>query len=73
MDFKILHKWCHENHVVLHSGKCHILWSVMMNFHASSNEEKLLGILFGRQQIELWFSYHISLKKAGKNLMILQE
>ena len=23
IDFLILHKWFHENHMVLNSGKCH--------------------------------------------------
>ena len=25
MDFMILHKWFHENHMVLNSGKCHYI------------------------------------------------
>ena len=25
MDFMILHKWCHENHMILNPGKCHYI------------------------------------------------
>ena len=25
MDFMILHKWFHENHMVLNPGKCHYI------------------------------------------------
>ena len=55
MDFMILHKWSHENHMVLTSGKCHYnaisdydpSKKVTLNNNeiASSNEEKLSGIL----------------------------
>ena len=54
MGFMILHKWFHENHMVLNPGKCHYILigdddpsqKIILNNNeiASSNEEKLLGI-----------------------------
>ena len=54
MDFRILHKWFHENHMVLNPGKCHYIGiddddpshKIILNNNeiASSNEKKLLGI-----------------------------
>ena len=54
MDSMILHKWFHENHIVLYPGKCHYILisdndpihKVILNNNeiASSNEKKLLGI-----------------------------
>ena len=54
MDFMILHKWFHENHMILNLGKCHYIvindcdpcHKIILNNNeiASSNEEKLLGI-----------------------------
>ena len=51
MDFLILHKWSHENHMVLNLGKCHYIvirdddptHNIILNNDriASSNEEKL--------------------------------
>ena len=55
VDFMILHKWFHENHMVLNRGKCHYTviddddttHKIVLNNNeiASSNEEKCLGIL----------------------------
>ena len=55
MDFLILHKWFHENHMILNPGKCHYIvigsdeptHKIILNNHeiASSDEEKRLGIL----------------------------
>ena len=57
MDFMILRKWFHENHMVLNPGKCHYIVIgdddpshkriLNNNEIASSSEEKLLGILLG--------------------------
>ena len=54
MDFMILLKWFHENHMVLNPGSCHYIaigdgdptHKIILNNNeiASSNEEKLLGI-----------------------------
>ena len=51
MDFMILHKWFHENHMTLNLGKCHYIeindddpcHKIILNNNeiASSNEEKL--------------------------------
>ena len=77
MDFIILRKWFHENGMVLNPDKCRcIVIGDDEFFHkicldnnniASSNEEKLLGILLDSK---LNFGYHlISLcKKAGQKL-----
>ena len=50
MDFMILHKWFHENHMVLNPGKCHYIViggddptnKIILNNNeiASSNEKK---------------------------------
>ena len=55
MDFMILHKWSHENHMVLNPCKCHYTVisdddpshkiNLNNNETASCNEEKLLSIL----------------------------
>ena len=51
MDFMILHKWLHENSVVLNVGKCHYIVigdndpSHKVNLNNNEIEEKLLGIL----------------------------
>ena len=80
MDFMILHKWSHENHMVLTSGKCHYnaisdydpSKKVTLNNNeiASSNEEKLSGILLDSK---LNFDFHITSlgKKAGLNFSAL--
>ena len=67
MDFMILHKWFHENHVVLNPGKRHYIvicdddpsHKIILNNNeiASSNEKKLLGILLDSK---LNFDCHIS-------------
>ena len=75
MDFLILRKWFHENHMVLNPGKCHYIVIgdddpshkriLNNNEIASSNEEKLLGILLDSK---LSFDSHITslCKKAGQ-------
>ena len=80
MDFMILHKWFHENHMVLKPGKCHYVvigdndpsHKIILNNNeiASSNEEKLLGILLDSK---LNFDSHITslCKKAGQKLSAL--
>ena len=83
MDFMILHKWFHENHMVLNAGKCHYIvigdddptYKIILNNNeiASSNVEKHLGILL---DIKLNFDSHITSlckKKQTKNLVLLQE
>ena len=84
MDFMILHKWFHENHMVLNPGKCHYIvigdddpsHKIILNNNeiASSNEEKLLGILLDSK---LNFNSHIIFlckeEKYGKHLVLLQE
>ena len=71
----ILHKWFHENHMVLNPGKCHYIviggddpiHKTIFNNNeiASSSEEKLLGILLDGK---LNFDSHIKslCKKAGQ-------
>ena len=80
MDFMILHKWFHENHMVLNPDKCHFIvigdddpnQKIILNNNeiASSNEEKLLGILLDSK---LNFDSHITslCKKAGQKLSAL--
>ena len=80
MDFMILHKWFHENHMVLNPGKCHYIvigdddpsHKIILNNNeiASSNEEKLLGILLDSK---LNFDSHITslCKKARQKLSAL--
>ena len=75
MDFMILHKWFHQNHIILNLGKCHYVvigdddpsQKIILNNNeiASSNEEKLLGILLDSK---LNFESHITYlcKKAGQ-------
>ena len=80
MDFMILHKWFHENHMVLNPDKCHFIvigdddpnQKMILNNNeiVSSNEEKLLGILLDSK---LNFDSHITslCKKAGQKLSAL--
>ena len=80
MDFMILHKWFHVNHMVLNPGKCHYIvigdddpiHKIILNNNeiASSNVEKLLGILLDSK---LNFDSHITslCKKAGQKLSAL--
>ena len=83
MDFIILRKWFHENHMVLNPSKCHYIvigdddpsHKITLNDNeiASSSEEKLLGILLGRK---LNFESHIASlckKKQVKKLALFQE
>ena len=66
MDFTILHKWFHENHLILNSGKCHYIvvidndpsHKIFLNNNkiASFNKEKLIKKTYRysfRQQIEI--------------------
>ena len=74
MDFMILHKWFHENHMILNPGKCHYIViggdeptrKIILNNNeiASSNEDKRLGILLDGK---LNFDSHSLCKKAGQN------
>ena len=67
MDFMILHKWFHENHMVLNPGKCHYIaisnddpfHKLILNNNEinSFNEEKLLDILLDSK---LNFESHIT-------------
>ena len=79
MDFMILQKWFHENHLVLNPDKCHFIvigdddpnQKIILNNNeiVSSNEEKLLGILLDSK---LNFDSITSLcKKAGQKLSAL--
>ena len=70
MGFVILHKWFHENHMVLNPGKCYYIvigdddpsHKIIFNNNeiASSNEEKILLL-------------HLFVKKQAKNMVLLQE
>ena len=80
-DFRILHKWFHENYMVLNPGKCHYIVigdddptrKIVLNNNeiASSNEEKLLGI---HLDSKLNFDSHITslCKKAGQKRSALE-
>ena len=57
MDFMILHKRFHENYMVLNPGKCH---NVVFGDDYYFQWRKTFRYSF-RQQIELCFSYYISL------------
>ena len=82
MDFMILNKWFHENHMLLNPDKCHYVvigadepnQKIILNNNeiASSNEVKLLGILLDSK---LNFDSHNTsfVKKQAKNLVPLQE
>ena len=80
MDFMILCKWFHENHIGLNAGKCHYIvigyddptHKIIFNNNeiASSNVEKLIGILLDSK---LNFDSHITClcKKTGQKLSAL--
>ena len=78
MDFMILHKWFHENHMVLNPGKCHYIvigdddptHKIILNNNeiASSNEEKLLDNKLSIDSHNLFLC-----KKACKNFVLLRE
>ena len=82
MDFIILDKWFHENHMVLNLGKCqyividddgssHQIISIN-NKIASSNEYNFLGILLDNKlNLILIFIYLSLYKKAGQKLSAL--
>ena len=63
----MVHKWFHENHMVLNAGKCHYIvigdddptYKIILNNNeiASSNVEKPLGILLDSK---LNFDSHIT-------------
>ena len=82
MDFMILHKWFHENHMVLNPGKCHYIvigdddpsHKIILNNKeiASSNEEKLLDI-FLNSKLSFILTLHPFVKKQAKNVVLLQE
>ena len=77
MDFRTLHKWFHEHHIVLNPGKCHYIviggddptHKIILNNNeiANSNEKKLLGSLLDG---ELNFDSHIKslCKKVGQKV-----
>ena len=77
MDFMIFHKWFYENHMVLNHGQCYYIvignndhvHKIILNNNkfASSNEEKILGIL---SDSKLNFDSHITslCQKAGENI-----
>ena len=77
MDFMILHRWFHENHMTLNPGKCHYMvissrdlsHEIMLNDDdiTSSNEEKLLGIFLDSK---LNFESHIGslCRKEGQKI-----
>ena len=80
MDLAILHKWFHENYMVLNHGRCHYIvigydnpsHKIILNNNeiASTNEEKRLGILLDSK---LNFDSHILfVKKQSKILVLLQ-
>ena len=82
MDFIILDKWFHENHMVLNLGRCqyividddgssHQIISIN-NKTASSNEYNFLGILLDKKlNLILIFIYLSLYKKAGQKLSAL--
>ena len=80
MDFMILHKWFHENHMVLNPGKCHYIViggddptnKIILNNNeiASSNEKKVLGILLDGK-LNLILMLNLFVKKQVKNLVLL--
>ena len=83
MDFMILQKWFHENHMVLNPDKCHNIvigdddptQKIILdnNEIASSNEEKPLGILLDSNlNFNSQFNSN-SLCKQAKNIVLLQE
>ena len=82
MDFTILHKWFHVNHMVLNPGKCHYIvigdddpsHKIILNNKeiASSNEEKLLDI-FLNSKLSFILTLHPFVKKQAKNVVLLQE
>ena len=80
MDFMILRRWFHGNHIGLNAGKCHYIvigyddptHKIICNNNeiASSNVEKLIGILLDSK---LNFDSHITClcKKTGQKLSAL--
>ena len=80
MDFMILHKWFHENHMALNTGKCHYIvigdkdpsHKIILNNidYASSSEQKRLGILL---ESKLNYNSRITslCKKAGRKIIAL--
>ena len=80
MDFMILRRWFHGNHIGLNAGKCHYIvigcddptHKIIFNNNeiASSNVEKLIGILLDSK---LNFDSHITClcKKTGQKLSAL--
>ena len=78
MDFTILHKWFHKNHMVRKPGKCCYIVigdddpfdKIILNNNeiASSNEEKLLDNKLSIDSHNLFLC-----KKACKNFVLLRE
>ena len=73
IDFMILHKWFHENHMVLNLDKYHIgdddpTQKIILNNNeiASSNEEKLMGILLDSKLNFLILILHLFVKKQAR-------
>ena len=64
MDFIILHKWLHENHMVLNPGKSHYIvisdanssHKIILNNNEIASSNELLGILLDSK---LSFEFHI--------------
>ena len=81
MEFMILQKCFHENLIVLNPCKCHYIvigdndpsHIIILNNNeiASSNEEKLLGIILDRK---LNFDFHKTAicKKSGQKVSVLE-
>ena len=82
MDFMILQKWFHENHMVLNPDKCHYtgigdydpIQKIFLNNDqiASSNDEKLIGILLGSKLNFVILMLYLFVKKQAKSLVLLQ-
>ena len=86
MDFMILHKWFHENHLVVNPGKFHYTvigdgdpsHKILVNDNetASSNEEKRLSILlnsklnFVSHITSLWKKAQQKIKCSCKNKLL---
>ena len=79
MDFMIINKWFHENHMTINLEKCHIvviksktpLHKIMLhgNDITSSYEEKLLGFLLN---IKVNLSQHkFSLQKTAQKINVV--
>ena len=80
MDFKILHKWFHKNHMVLNPGKRHYIvirkndssHKVILNNNefAGANKVKLWGIHLLDSKLNFVFHARSLCKKAGQKLSV---